>query len=339
VGNPREAQAPVTPSQKHALALIWHAIVIGLVGAAAWHFIDFPEVVETFASITWRWMALLLALATLDRFLMADKWLYLLRHVGSRAGFRDVVSAYYQAGFIQRCIPTSLSGDAMRAMVIAGRHGRGKRVLATMVVERIIAMLSAAFIAACAAIVILGDARQDPHEVLLLSIPALMLVMLVGLRLTLYAPLVNGIIGALPGPRLRTELARIYEHYSAFRAAPGLLLGNFLYAVLEQCLQIVLLLACALALGVEAEPLTIVAAVSIAQCVRKFALLLEGWVLGEFTSVLIYTALGIPGPQALAFSLLGQVSHLVAALPGALLFARSAINLRDIRGLMRPAPG
>jgi glycosyltransferase 2 family protein len=329
----------VTPRQKRALALIWHAVVIALVGAAAWHFIDLPEVLETFASITWSWIALILVLATLDRFLMADKWLYLLRHVRSPAAFGDVLSAYYQAGFIQRCIPTSLSGDAMRAMVITGRHGRGSRVLATMVVERVIAMLSAAFIAVCGAIVILGDARQDPHELLLLSIPALLLVMLVGLRLTLYPPLVNGIIGALPGLRLRTELARIYKHYSGFRSAPGLLLGNFLYAVLEQCVQIALLLACALALGVEADPLTIVAAVSVAQCARKFALLLEGWVLGEFTSVVIYTALGIPGAQALAFSLLGQVSHMVASLPGALLFARSAINLRDIRGLMRPAPG
>jgi uncharacterized protein (TIRG00374 family) len=332
----------VTPRQKRALGILWHAAVITLVVAAASHFIDLSEVVETFTAVTWPWVALLLALATLDRFLMADKWLYLLRHVGSNAGFKDVLSAYYQAGFIQRCIPTSLSGDAMRAVVISGRHGHGTRVLASMVVERIIAMLSAAFIAVCGVIVILGDARDDPHELMLLSIPALLLVMVVGLRLTLYAPLAHGIIQALPSRRLRTELAKIYEHYSGFQSAPGLLVANFLYAVLEQCLQIVLLLGCALALGVDAEPLIIVAAVSIAQCVRKFALLLEGWVLGEFTSVVIYTALGIPGSQALAFSLLGQASHMIASLPGALLFARSTMNLREIRGMVRekrPSPG
>jgi uncharacterized protein (TIRG00374 family) len=322
----------VTPQKKRALGYLWHGVVITLVAAAAWRFIDFGEVADTMASVTWPWILLILGLATLDRFMMAHKWRYLLRRVGNAARFRDVLSAYYQAGFIQRCIPTSLSGDAMRAVVISGRHGGTTGVLASMVVERLLAMLSAVFIALCGALLIMSDARGEPLYMALMAIPALLVVMLIGLWLTLHRPLVDATLNWLPENSFRKALTNIYGHYSGFRDSPKLLLGNFLYCLLEQVVQVVLLLACAIALSVEADVLTIVAAVSIAQCLRKFALLIEGWVLGEFTSILVYTALGIPGAQALAFSLLGQVAHMIASLPGAVLFARSTVQLQDLGG-------
>ncbi|NGX16860.1 lysylphosphatidylglycerol synthase transmembrane domain-containing protein [Wenzhouxiangella sp. XN24] len=319
------------PAKKNRAAALWHALVIILVGLAAWYFIDFGEVAKSIASITPAWLAVILLLATIDRFLMAGKWLHLLRHVRNPARFPAVLSAYYQSAFVQRFLPSSLGGDALRALIISSRYGAGSGVLATMVVEKLIAMFTATFLAICGGLMVLSRAHDDSIEILLVSIPLLMMVMLVVLRLTLHRPLVLGIINRLPWIRAREGLIAIYDHYSGFRHAPQVLVANFIYSLIEQILQIVLLLCCALALNVAADIFTIIAAVAVAQCLRKLAIILEGWLFGEFTAVLVYSLLGIPEAQALAFSLLGHAAHIVASLPGAVLFARSSIRLSDIR--------
>lgn len=319
------------PTPKRRARILWHALVVGLVMLAAWHFIDFREVLTSIASITLAWLAVLLMLATIDRFLMAGKWLHLLRHVRNPAGFGLVLSAYYQAAFVQRFLPTSLGGDALRALIISARHGGGSQVLATVVVEKIVAMLAAAFLALCGGLMVLSRARDFSFDTLLVSIPVLLVLMIVALRVTLYRPLAVAVINWLPWPRARDGLMSTYDHYAAFRNAPRTLVLNFLYALIEQALQILLLFFCAIALQVAADPFTIVLAVTIAQFIRKFAIILEGWLFGEFTAVLIYSLLGIPEAQALAFSLLSHAAHIIAVAPGAVLFARSSTSIKDLQ--------
>lgn len=94
---------------------------------------------------------------------------------------------------------------------------------------------------------------------------------------------------------------------------------------------ILLWFVAALAIGVEVSLVTLFAALSVAHCLRKYAIILEGWLLGEFTMVMIASLFGIPQSQALAFSLLAHASAVVAALPGAVLFSRSAVSLTDLR--------
>lgn len=323
------------PAPNHSAAVLWHGVVVALVVLAAWHFIDFREVATSIASITLGWLAVLLVLATIDRFLMAGKWLHLLRHVRNAARFTSVLSAYYQAAFMQRFLPSSLGGDALRALIVSNRYGAGSGVLATLVVEKLIAMFAAAFLAVCGGLMVLSRARDGSMAVMLIAFPLLLAVMFAILRISLHRPLVLGVVNRLPWARARKGLISIYDHYYSFRHAPRVLLTNFVYSLIEQILQIVLLLFCALALNVAADSFTIVAAVAIAQCLRKFAIILEGWLLGEFTAVLVYSLLGIPETQALAFALLSHAAHILASLPGAVLFARSSISLKDLRSQFR----
>ncbi|MEX0828098.1 MAG: lysylphosphatidylglycerol synthase transmembrane domain-containing protein [Haliea sp.] len=318
-------------SGKRAASLIWHLVALAVVAAAAWHFIDFHDLWTTLRRAQWHWLYLLLALATLDRFLMAGKWHQLLRQAGNSATFPLVLNAYYQAAILQRLFPTSLGGDAVRAIIISGRAGGTSGVVATMVVEKLVAMLAAVFIAISGALLALSDGTRVTSGTLVAVIPLLLVLTLVGLRISLHRPLVEWFIGWIPGQRLRRGLLGVYNDYAGFRNAPGVLFRNFLYCIVEQAVQVALLLGCAMALQVDASISTLIAAISIAQCLRKFAILLEGWLLGEFTMVFICSLFGVPESQALAFSLLGHAVAVVAATPGLLLFARSTVRLRDIK--------
>lgn len=323
--------------------LVWHVAVLAAVILVAWLFIDFREFGRALANAHWPWVILVMGLSTLDRFLMAGKWLQLLRYLKSTATFGAVLGAYYQVAFLERFIPSSLTGDALRAVLIARRFQGSSQVLATMVVEKLVAML-AAIVLALVGLGFLLTQRYDADQLtLFVLVPSLLVATLAGLRISLHRPFADRVIRFLP-MRLQTPLASIYDHYSSFRNAPLMLSRHFLYCVVEQTVQVLIWLTAALAIEVATPVTTLFAVISVAQCVRKFAMLLDGWVLGEFSMVIIGVLFGVPQTQVLAFSFLAHASAVVASLPGVFLFSSSAIRLTEFRrarhtsGAARQAP-
>lgn len=314
--------------------MLLHLVVLAVVLFAAWRFIDFGEFTRSIAAASLPWFLVLLALSTVDRFLMAGKWYQLLRHVGSSATFPAVLSAYYQVGFVQRFIPSSLSGDALRAFHISRQFKGTTGLLATMVVEKLVAMVAAMVLALVGLALVFSQRLDGQVWTLFAMVPVLLVVVLAGLRLSLHRPLVDWVVRRLPA-RFRPTLTEIYDHYASFGRAPRLIGWHFLLCLIEQAVQVGMWLAAALAIGVETPVLTVFAALSVAQCVRKFAIIVEGWLFGEFTLVLICSMFGIPQSQALAFSILAHAGAVIASLPGAFLFSRSAVSLADLRAPSR----
>lgn len=311
-----------------------HLLVLAAVLFAAWRFIDFGEFSRSIAAASLPWFLALLALSTVDRFLMAGKWWQLLRHVGSSAPFTSVLSAYYQVGFVQRFIPSSLSGDALRAFHIS-RHYKGTTgLLATMVVEKLVAMVAAIVLALAGLATVFSQRLDGEMWTLFALVPALLVMVLAGLRVSLHRPLATWLIRRLPA-RLRPACTEIYDHYASFGEARTLIGWHFVLCLIEQVVQVGMWLVAALAIGVETPVLTLFVALSVAQCIRKFAIIVEGWLFGEFTMVLICSMFGVPQSQALAFSILAHAGAVIASLPGAFLFSRSAVSLADLRSPSR----
>lgn len=310
--------------------VLLHLLVLAAVLFAAWRFIDFDEFSSSIAAASLPWFLVLLALSTVDRFLMSGKWLQLLRHVGSRATFAAVLSAYYQVGFIQRFIPSSLSGDALRAFHISRQFKGTTGLLASMVVEKLVAMVAAIVLALVGLAMVFSRQRGGESWVLFVLVPVLLVAVVAGLRLSLHRPLATWLLRRLP-VRLQPSLTQVYDHYASFGAAPRLVGWHFLLCLVEQVVQVGMWLAAALAIGVETPVTTIFAALAVAQCIRKFAIIVEGWLFGEFTMVLICSMFGIPQSQALAFSILAHAGAVISSLPGAFLFSRSAVSLADLR--------
>jgi hypothetical protein len=185
-----------------------------------------------------------------------------------------------------------------------------------MVVEKLVAMLAAIVLALIGLGYLLTQRSEADLLALFVFVPSLLVATLAGLRISLHRPFADGVIRLLPR-RLQAQLANIYDHYSSFRNAPLMLSRHFLYCVVEQTVQVLMWLAAALAIGVATPVITLFAVISVAQCVRKFAMLLDGWLLGEFSMVMIGAVFGVPQTQILAFSLLAHASAVVASLPGA----------------------
>lgn len=306
------------------------ALLIACVAAAAYYFIDFEELVRTLSATHWPWLLLLMVLSTVDRFLMAGKWWQLLQHLQHQATFGSTLSAYYQVAFMQRIIPSSLSGDALRALLLSKRFQQTNAVLASMIVEKLVAIFAALLLAILGLQFLLLETWNHWDWGISITLTGLGVALAAITLLSLHRPFLRLATNWAP-ERIKKQLEQTYSYYLAFSHAPTVLWMNFFYCLLEQVVQSGMWLLAAISVGVEVNTTTIFAALLLAQCIRKFAIVIDGWLFGEFTMVVILSLAGIPESQALAFSLLTHACAVIASIPGAFLFARSTVSLTETR--------
>ena len=88
-------------------------------------------------------IALLLVLLTCDRVLMALKWRLLLDIGAARLSPFSVIRIYCQGWLVGAFLPTHLGGDLLRAHLVAQRTGVVHPVFASIVMEKVIGLISA----------------------------------------------------------------------------------------------------------------------------------------------------------------------------------------------------
>jgi uncharacterized protein (TIRG00374 family) len=114
-----------------------------LVIAACFFFIDLDTMLATVRQMRGYEIALLLALLTCDRVLMALKWRLLLDVGGANLPPLSVIRIYYQGWLVGSVLPSHLGGDILRAHLVAHRTGVVHPVFASVVMEKAIGFVSA----------------------------------------------------------------------------------------------------------------------------------------------------------------------------------------------------
>lgn len=309
---------------RRLLKIVWRISLAAIMIAIAVKYIDFVSVWESITSISLEWGVLIFVLTTADRFLMSYKWLHLLHAAQVKASFWRVLNAYYQATFVQRLLPTALGGDALRAVLLTKSDGQGETVVASMVVEKLVG-ISAAILLGFLGLMWAGRPELAGFSTLyiLLTLAAVVVGLLVMFKLSMSTSLVERLTTVLPA-KIQGLLRTTHSQYLMFADRKKVIASNFVLAFVEQSTQILILLCCATAISVDASPGTIIVAIAVSQLLRKFAIVIEGWMFGELTNVLVCVAFGIDQAEALAFSLLGHAISTIACAPGGWFFLRSA---------------
>src|SRR3954469_11004932 len=89
-------------------------------------------------------LAALLLLATLERLFMGLRWGVLLRLAGVRLPLLRAVRLFYQASAVGTLLPTHLGGDLLRGWWAVREGAPGHPVAASLVMERLLGLVSAA---------------------------------------------------------------------------------------------------------------------------------------------------------------------------------------------------
>ncbi len=301
------------------MLIAWKLIITTLVIYAAYHFIDFKSLINNFSSITLPWIIVLLILATLDRIIMGVKWQHLINLLEIKVPIFETIKIYYKASFLSYSFPSSLTGDAYRSYAVNKVDPSLSKILSTIVVEKIIAILSSGLLA-CIGIAHISQKLVNTNlSSITWFIPAILFILIIVFYFSLSSSFIKTLLNKIPIKSIHKIANKLYSAYEIFSNFKLGLLANFFIAKVEHIIQYLIIYLCALAMQVDINVFELLGIIAIAQFIRKFAILIEGWALGEFIMVASCVAIGINQTDALAFSLLSHGIVLIASLPGAIL--------------------
>jgi len=295
-------------------------MIVAVASLAAWKFIDFPRLISSLDKVSLLTIISVILLVTMDRMLMAYKWLALLRIAGIAPRFLRVLNIYYQAAFISRIMPTALAGDLLRGYLIADFSHAWEKVLGSMLIEKIMAVLSSIGLAIIGSFFLLQQLKEEgiPYFSSLLIVAVVCMIVLFWLSFN--ERLQEIAVRFLPVAGLRNSLEKFRGAYQQFRGHRAGLAANFVMALFENCLQVLIIYVCAVGIDTDASVLRLISALAISQFLRKVAMIVEGWILGEMIVVLTCSLAGIDQTQALTFSLVSYAIRFLAISPGGVLF-------------------
>jgi uncharacterized protein (TIRG00374 family) len=266
-----------------------------------------------------REIALVLVLLTCDRVLMALKWRLLLNIGGARLPPLSVIRIYYQGWLVGAFLPTHLGGDLLRAHLVSHRTGVVHPVFASVVMEKVIGLISAANWAIVGGVV-LGCWLEPGRGLLWIGLGVLAALAFNVLFVVSLSDVVHDValrtLARYHQSRLIGVLHRFYEAYADFSRHPKTLLANLLLTVLEHGLQLLILFTIVVSLNVDVGAVVFFAAASVQMLILRIPVTPDGWGTGELAAIAVFGMVGVGAAAAFATSVIYRFLGVVAALPG-----------------------
>jgi uncharacterized membrane protein YbhN (UPF0104 family) len=264
-------------------------------------------------------LACVLALVTGDRVLMALKWRLLLGLGGAHLPALAVIRIYYQGWLVGAVLPSHLGGDLLRAHLVARRTGVGPPVVASLVMEKLMGLVSAVNWAIAGGVIV-ARSLDPAHGALWIGLGALAALACNGLFLASLHGIVHDVaLGRLARARQTRVIGmlhRCYGAYAGFSRHPKTLLATFGLTGLEHGLQLLILCTIATGLGLTLEPVLFVAAAALQMLIVRLPIAPDGWGTGELAAIALFGLIGISAAAAFTVSVVSHVLGLVAALLG-----------------------
>jgi uncharacterized protein (TIRG00374 family) len=303
-------------------------VLIALLLAVA-VFLDPREVITAITKISPPALVLAIILLCIDRVVMGAKWRHLVRGAGGELRLTDAVGIYFQSKFITLAFPASFGGEVMRGILGTRAGVPGYLVIASMLLERVVAAVSSTVLASLGLFYLLTTADAEHPPIFIVAggavVASLIVVSVLNRRF-------HTVVGRLVRRHLPKPVFSFLERLSAaagtYRARPGLLGVNLIINICEHMLQIAALFVLARGMGITLDVAPFLAVTAVIMLVRRGAGMLEGWGLAESGLVMLYNLSGVPAAESVALALALWATSLIASLPGAFLLPRTALRHR-----------
>ncbi len=261
-------------------------------------------------------LAVSLAVFLADDLLVAHKWRRLLHGAGIATGLWTLFQVYMKGKFIAFFIPSSVTSDVYKGAALTREHGSGKAVVSSIVLERLLGLVSIATISVVAAGAlparILGFGSGT-------AVAIAATVAAGGLAAFLSADRIAGAaLRCFPvgWQRLRTFLVDMAAAFSVYRGQRALLAETFALSLLIQVSRSLAVWILARAVDDTTSFLYFLLLVPYVFLVNLLPVASSRIGLEQGVFVVLFAAVGMQPETALAVSLLSVAVGLVAALPG-----------------------
>jgi uncharacterized protein (TIRG00374 family) len=309
-------------------------VAIALTAAALWQ-ADVRAIVDTARGTRPAPLLLALVFVVIDRALMCWRWIALLdaggvRHV-PRAG---AVRVFFVSTFLGTFLPQSVGADAVRTVATARLGVPAAAAAASVVLDRLLGVIGIVVLAA-AGLFVARELTTSPAIVAALALTLAIAVAGVALISSdRIADLVRGVIGVLPGERLRRFSTEVVSAVQAYRGAHGALAAVLAGSIAVQVLRVLEAWALGLALAIPSGVGVYFAFVPLILLVMLLPITINGIGTSQAAFVWLFGIAGVTPAAAFALSILFLALGVAGNLPGALLYAAGPARKSgtDVRG-------
>ena len=265
-------------------------------------------------------IVLALLLNTLNRALMAYKWIRLLRVRGHDLGLMRAVRIYCSSTIWGLFLPATVGADSVRAACTVREGIPAREVVASIAVERIIGGLATPLLAIGGLTLIAMSGNFDPRlepvwwisfGVIALGIAALV----IAFDPRFHSFLHHRLMGRFQRFRVFQLLEKAHESFYNYRSAHRELGLFFVLTLAENSFPIVITWVIARGLGVDVPFVSVAAAVPLAYLAARIPVSMGGIGVYESVFVLVLSAAAVPVQQSLSMALLARVLQILSWIP------------------------
>lgn len=317
---PHEVPTSVGSSRsRNAIRIL---VAVALTAVIVWRS-DPATVVAATSGARLPWLIAAVLLVLLDRSLMAYRWIVLVRvfEGADRVPLSALLRVFFVSTFVGTFLPTSVGADAVRAYGLARGHTSAARSLASVLMDRLLGVLSL-LIVALAGLTFARDLLRDSAVLAGIAITAIACA--VGAS-AIYSERVAAIaarlLGAIPlavARRVATNLTGAVREYAPRHGALANVLAG---SIAVQLIRIVQAYTLGLALNLPLPFTTYFAFVPIILLVMLLPITVFGLGTSQLAFAALFARAGVPIGGAVALSLLFVGLGVVGNLPGAFLYA------------------
>jgi uncharacterized protein (TIRG00374 family) len=261
------------------------------------------------------------ALIALDRAVMIWRWILLLRAVGQQVRAKSAAWIYLISSFVGSFTPAGIGADVARAYTLGRRTAQGHEAAASVVVDRMLGLLSILAVGAIATWW-LGP-RFGLEERKLLAVSGG--VVIAGTLAFLFADVLARVV--LPRgwqtSRLGSRVLRLADAVADYRGQRPTLASVLLLSMAVQVLRTIQAYLLGVGIGLEVPFAYYLLFMPVALLTLLLPISQAGFGLPQAGIVWMLALQGVPEADGFALSLLIVLSGILANLPGALLFFRA----------------
>lgn len=248
------------------------------------------------------------------------RWWYLLRKVEIPTPFAEVFRLTFIGFFFNNAVPGLTGGDLVKAFYIS-RQATGARVRAFMsvLVDRLIGLIALALLAGIVVLPSLGDTDLRAAATIVwgfLGACVVFGVLFLSRRLRKLARL-DRLAGKLPFASTIKEVARGVLIY---REVPGAVALGLALSLMNHLALTFIAVGIGSALGIEIPVSRYFILFPVCMMLASIPALPGGWGVREGAFLIFFTAVGVPGTQAVALSIIFGLTQLFWSLLGGVLF-------------------
>lgn len=248
------------------------------------------------------------------------RWRMLLKVAGMNIGLKKLISAFSGGVFFSIFLPSTIGGDLVRTVDLAGHTKKAKEVIATVFLDRLSGYIGLVFVVLLA--LFLGR-NLVLDKVVFTSVFAIIILLVVMLLVLFNNYIFNKISRFLTTPgagRIKEMIKNMHQEIHIFRNHKKIIAANLTVSFLIQCLAPICSYFIALSLGININIIYFFIFIPIISAITLLPISVGGLGLRESLFVVYFAKAGVIKQLALAMSILSFSFVIFYAAIGGLIY-------------------